>query len=56
MRLRWHGYFGHVGYVEEIMDGGKLRISEYNYVRDGAYDERLITPGYSTMPDEYIYF
>ena len=53
----WHGYFGHVGYVEEIMDGGKLRISEYNYVRDGcAYDERLITPGYSTMPDEYIYF
>jgi surface antigen/peptidoglycan hydrolase CwlO-like protein len=52
----WHGYYGHVAYVEEIMDGGKLRVSEYNYVRDGAYDERLITPGYSTMPDEYIYF
>ncbi len=52
----WHGYYGHVGYVEEIMDGGKLRISEYNYVSAGAYDQRLITPGYSTMPDEYIYF
>lgn len=52
----WRGYYGHVGYVEEIMDGGKLRISEYNYVSAGNYDERLITPGYSTMPDVYIYF
>lgn len=52
----WHGYFGHVGYVEEVLDGGKVHVSEYNYVNAGAYDERLITPGYSTMPDEYIYF
>jgi surface antigen len=52
----WRGYYGHVGYVEDIMDGGKLHISEYNYVSAGAYDERIITPGYSTMPDEYIYF
>lgn len=52
----WRGYYGHVGYVEAIMDGGKLHISEYNYVNAGAYDERIITPGYSTMPDVYIYF
>ncbi len=50
------GAYGHVGFVEEIMDGGKLRISEYNFVQAGNYDERLITPGFSDMPDEYIYF
>ena len=35
------GYYGHVGFVEEIYGDGSVRISEYNYVQDGRYDERL---------------
>jgi peptidoglycan DL-endopeptidase CwlO len=50
------GAYGHVAFVEEIYDDGRIRVSEYNFVQDGRYDERIITPGYSQMPNQYIYF
>ena len=48
------GYYGHVAYVEEVLDGGsKIRISEYNFVQDGIYSERIMS---SSVPSGYVYF
>ena len=48
------GGFGHVTYVEEVLDGGaKIRISEYNFVQDGVYSERIMS---SSVPTGYVYF
>lgn len=48
------GYYGHVAYVEEVLDGGsKIRISEYNFVQDGVYSERIMS---SSLPTGYVYF
>jgi surface antigen len=48
------GYYGHVAYVEEVLDGGsKIRISEYNFVQDGIYSERIMS---ASIPSGYVYF
>lgn len=48
------GYYGHVAYVEEVLDGGsKIRISEYNFVQDGIYSERIMS---ASIPTGYVYF
>lgn len=48
------GYYGHVAYVEEVLDGGsRIRISEYNFVQDGVYSERIMS---SSVPSGYVYF
>ncbi len=51
----WNGYEGHVAYVEEVLGGGKVRISEYNAVPalQGRYSQRIINAG---DPAAYIYF
>jgi len=51
----WNGYQGHVAYVEEVLGGGKVRISEYNAVPalQGRYSQRIINAG---DPAAYIYF
>jgi surface antigen len=51
----WNGYEGHVAYVEEILGGGQVRISEYNAVPalQGKYSQRII---HSSDPSTYIYF
>ena len=51
----WDGFEGHVAYVEEVMGGGRVRISEYNAVPalQGKYSQRII---YSDDPAAYIYF
>lgn len=47
------GGFGHVAYVEEVLDGGNnVRISEYNFVADGEYSERIIPASWATW---YVY-
>ncbi|MBL8159803.1 CHAP domain-containing protein [Candidatus Saccharibacteria bacterium] len=46
------GPYGHAMYVEEVLDGGKIRISEFNYFVNGTYTERIISPGNLT----FIYF
>lgn len=46
------GPYGHAMFVEEILGGGKIRISEYNYFVNGTYTERIIDGGGL----EYIYF
>jgi surface antigen len=45
--------FGHVAYVEEVYSNGTIRISEYNFVRDGEYSERIISASSVTG---YVYF
>jgi peptidoglycan DL-endopeptidase CwlO len=47
------GGFGHVAYVEEIFNNGTIRISEYNFVKDGVYSERIINKSSVTG---YVYF
>jgi peptidoglycan hydrolase CwlO-like protein len=47
------GYFGHVAYVEQILDGGRIRISEYNLRFDGTYTERIIS---ASSVSKYVYF
>lgn len=46
------GPYGHSMFVEEILTGGKIRISEYNYYVNGTYTERIIPSSGLT----YIYF
>jgi peptidoglycan DL-endopeptidase CwlO len=50
--ISFAGPYGHSMWVEEVLGGGKLRISEYNYNIDGQYTERIISGGGLT----YIYF
>ena len=50
------GPYGHVAFVEVVNSDGSVLVSEYNFVAPGQYDERLMTPGQSVMPDHYIYF
>jgi surface antigen len=50
------GPYGHVAFVEAVNSDGSVLVSEYNFVNPGRYDERLMTPGISAMPDHYIYF
>jgi surface antigen len=48
------GYYGHVAYVEEVLDGGSsIRVSEYNFVQDGVYSERVMS---ANVPTGYVYF
>lgn len=51
----WNGFEGHVAYVEEVLGGGQVRISEYNAVPalQGKYSQRIINSG---DPATYIYF
>lgn len=46
------GPYGHAMYVEEVLDEGKIRISEFNYLVDGTYTERIVNGRGLT----YIYF
>lgn len=47
------GYYGHVVYVEEVLEGGsKIRVSEYNFVQDGIYSERIMS---ASVPTGYVY-
>lgn len=46
------GPYGHSMYVEEVLDGGKIRVSEYNYFLNGTYTERITSGGGLT----YVYF
>lgn len=46
------GPYGHSMWVEEVLGGGKIRVSEYNYGIDGRYSERIISSAGLT----YIYF
>lgn len=48
------GQYGHVAYVEAILDNNKVKISEYNVPAwTGNYSERIINAG---DPDGYVYF
>jgi len=50
--ISYAGPYGHSMWVEEILGGGKMRVSEYNFNVDGRYSERIISSsGYT-----YIYF
>lgn len=52
----WGGSFGHVAYVEEVLNGGSnIRISEYNFVADGVYSQRIV-PAYGGGIAGYVYF
>lgn len=46
------GPYGHSMYVEEVLEGGKIRVSEYNYFVNGTYTERIINGSGLT----YVYF
>lgn len=48
----WGG-FGHVAYVEQVYNDGTIKISEYNFVQDGVYSERIISASSVTG---YVYF
>ncbi|MCU0667477.1 MAG: CHAP domain-containing protein [Patescibacteria group bacterium] len=48
------GYFGHVAYVEEVLNGGSsIRISEYNLRFDGTYTQRIIS---TASVSKFVYF
>lgn len=50
--VSYAGPYGHTMWVEEVLPGGKMRISEYNYNIDGRYTERIISSaGYT-----FVYF
>jgi surface antigen len=51
--LQGHKIFGHVGYVEEV-GGGKIKISEMNYIGWGEMNYRWITIG-DIIIKGYIY-
>ncbi|MBA2278991.1 CHAP domain-containing protein [Candidatus Saccharibacteria bacterium] len=46
------GTYGHVMYVEEVLSGGRIRISQYNAGWDGRYSEATI----SSAGYEYVRF
>lgn len=46
------GQYGHTMYVEEVLGGGMIRISEYNFRWDGRYSERVQSGAGLT----YVYF
>lgn len=46
------GGYGHVVYVEEVLGGNQIRISEFNFIADGVYSERIIS---ASQPTWYIY-
>lgn len=50
--ISYGGPYGHSMWVEEVLGGGKIRISEYNYYINGTYTERIISSSDLT----YIYF
>lgn len=50
--VSYAGPYGHTMWVEEVLGGGKIRISEYNFNIDGRYSERIISSAGLT----YIYF
>lgn len=50
--ISYAGPYGHSMWVEEVLGGGKIRVSEYNYNIDGQYTERVISAAGLT----YIYF
>lgn len=38
-----NGTYGHTVWVEEVLADGRIRISEYNYIKAGEYSERIIS-------------
>jgi surface antigen len=38
------GEYGHVVYVERVLDDGRIYISHYNYDWRGNYTESIINP------------
>lgn len=50
--ISYGGPYGHSMWVEEVLGGGKIRVSEYNYYVDGTYTERVISSAGLT----YVYF
>lgn len=50
--VSYAGPYGHTMWVEEVLGGGKIRISEYNFNVDGRYSERIISGAGLT----YVYF
>jgi len=50
--ISYAGPYGHSMWVEEVLSGGRMRVSEYNFNVDGRYTKRIISSsGYT-----YIYF
>lgn len=50
--ISYGGPYGHSMWVEEVLGGGKIKVSEYNFKVDGQYTERIINSAGLT----YIYF
>lgn len=50
--ISYGGPYGHSMWVEEVLSGGRIRVSEYNFNIDGQYTERIISSAGLT----YIYF
>ena len=47
--------YGHVAYVEQVLDGGRFAISEYNMKLDGTYTSRIINSNDPTITG-FVYF
>ncbi len=39
------GFYGHVMYVESVLQDGRIYVSQYNYELQGKYSEMTIAPG-----------
>lgn len=39
----YYGSVGHAMYVEEILDGGKIRVSQFNFGAPGQYSEMTVS-------------
>lgn len=50
--ISYAGPYGHSMWVEQVLPGGRIKVSEYNYGVDGRYTERIIPSAGLT----YIYF
>jgi surface antigen len=42
--------FGHIAFVEDVLEGGSIKISEANWPREGKYNERILN---ETMQEQY---
>ena len=49
-----YGTYGHAVYVEQVLDGGRVYISQYNYDWNGNYSEAIIN--YTTANWYFIHF
>ncbi len=48
------GYYGHAAYVEQVLDGGRVYISQFNYDYNGNYSEMIIN--YTAANWYFIHF